>query len=623
MADRDAFIREQLKLAEKLWEQQKGTDMQESQVPQGSSEVGDVEDLEESQAFSQVASSQPAEKIRPAKYTRLDFPTSNSDGETETPTKAPRRWAVTPVEQDLTGNEPELAPKKKHGGYKDRAGMARRMRVDPTDATAIREHRDFLKVLCSRRNQPLNKRFDNFHSGILYKLIKVVTPEMQAQYGDYWRQSLTKDLMHAICLDKVRNEKARHRALQKKNAHPPTLSTTTSSGRRGRRVVEDLSDEDTQGPVHRSKAPGTIPKSANLAVPHLDKMESTTRPSIRNRNNLIVAPTPRGVKDRVALSEQPKPITDSSAVMPISPILGGMSSQYDRIDRTDTPEIPDSYPQESYGHQSKPEDKEMVSQQFPIYIAGHQPIKLLLTTDFEGFKKAVSKVLPWGDDTIALYRPAIGQRKSLVWRAISLAEEYGMLLDICGKGGVLVKLADDTWFQSDTEDTDELPVNPQLWRDDMEKGQKKKTKSIPGTLRLDKPPAIKTPVNKPRKKTVTAVRNESHSQVSNSLPDLEDLIGASTQPIPGRFARKRKTNTPQVVLNASEEPIKRRPGRPRKNPLPSSASVTEPMSATQSEASISPNSDISTQKITRAGRAVKPSGKASETAAIQAEKEQL
>ncbi|KAI5816848.1 hypothetical protein BZA77DRAFT_44627 [Pyronema omphalodes] len=95
--------------------------------------------------------------------------------------------------------------------YKLRKTLAARMGLDPKDSIGIRERRDYLRMLCARRNQPLNKPFNTFYQNIMYKLIKIVAPEMKELYGGCWTSKLTRGVIHALCLDKVRNDNPRQR----------------------------------------------------------------------------------------------------------------------------------------------------------------------------------------------------------------------------------------------------------------------------------------------------------------------------------------------------------------------------------------------------------------------------
>ncbi|KAI5812206.1 hypothetical protein BZA77DRAFT_390858 [Pyronema omphalodes] len=68
-------------------------------------------------------------------------------------------------------------------------------------------------MLCARQSQPLTKSFKTFDQNVMYKLVKIVAPEMREQFGSCWTSKLTRDVIHALCLDKVRNNNARERQL--------------------------------------------------------------------------------------------------------------------------------------------------------------------------------------------------------------------------------------------------------------------------------------------------------------------------------------------------------------------------------------------------------------------------
>lgn len=80
---------------------------------------------------------------------------------------------------------------------------------------------------------------------------------------------------------------------------------------------------------------------------------------------------------------------------------------------------------------------------------------------------AISNVLTISDSDIVYYRPADGPPKALIWRPISIEEDFSRLLDLCGDG-VLVKVLppNDDEFNSGDEGPAkvvELPVNSKTW----------------------------------------------------------------------------------------------------------------------------------------------------------------
>lgn len=91
------------------------------------------------------------------------------------------------VENIPTSSKPSSTPEgKKHrkmAGYKDSQEMVSPMSFDPTDGCAIQERRDFIKVQCVRCGQVFHKPFEDFYPAMMYKLVTVVNPDVQVQYG--------------------------------------------------------------------------------------------------------------------------------------------------------------------------------------------------------------------------------------------------------------------------------------------------------------------------------------------------------------------------------------------------------------------------------------------------------
>lgn len=80
------------------------------------------------------------------------------------------------------------------------------MKLDSKDGFVIRERPEFLKAQRTRRGQVPNKPFEDWDTTLIYKLIRIVNSEMQAQFGGWWPFEMTRDLIHAICLDRVRKK---------------------------------------------------------------------------------------------------------------------------------------------------------------------------------------------------------------------------------------------------------------------------------------------------------------------------------------------------------------------------------------------------------------------------------
>ncbi|KAI5843324.1 hypothetical protein DFP73DRAFT_595147 [Morchella snyderi] len=143
------------------------------------------------------------------------------------------------------------------------------------------------------------------------------------------------------------------------------------------------------------------------------------------------------------------------------------------------------------------------------------------------------------ENSVVLYRPAIGPKKGLVWRAMSGAAEYGRMMGVCAEGGVVVKLADAAWWDPEAPEQEELPVNPQIWRDQVLAGKNKKIRTIAGVFEI----------SKGQKKAAQQKSAKASTQVSSPHPDSQVIGYSNTQPIPGRSSagHKRKANSPKTV----------------------------------------------------------------------------
>lgn len=119
-----------------------------------------------------------------------------------------------------------------------------------------------------------------------------------------------------------------------------------------------------------------------------------------------------------------------------------------------------------------------ISQNLVVYIAGHRPIQVPINGGYSAFHEAVSRVLIWSDLQFLHHRPASQPRAQLIWQAISTKDDYLKLLNPCSHTGVLVKVVENSWFQSDAEDelssiqnttfhtnlyNNERPINNATW----------------------------------------------------------------------------------------------------------------------------------------------------------------
>lgn len=95
--------------------------------------------------------------------------------------------------------------------YEDRKGLARRMGLDPENCEKIRLRRKHVAVSCTDLGYELNKPFSNWPPAEIKTIVNLITPDLKETYGSWWPADLTRDLIHSISLDTVRNRRARDR----------------------------------------------------------------------------------------------------------------------------------------------------------------------------------------------------------------------------------------------------------------------------------------------------------------------------------------------------------------------------------------------------------------------------
>lgn len=323
-----------------------------------------IEETQTTRILSQIRESPPSSSHPTPRLSQDSEGDNGSASEIETPSRHVRSKKdlaaeVLVVDTSRPASQPEEEPKKekKKAPYKMRKTLASRMGLEAKDNIGIRERRDYLRMLCARRSQPLTKPFNKFDQNVMYKLVKIVAPEMREQFGSCWTSKLTRDVIHALCLDKVRNYNARERLLAErarlaKLAEEARLAEgndvpAESDAHNNRQVPEEDSDEEEEVDsdkedvvASRKRAPGTIPKTVSInhrpsnkpnppkhSAPKSSAAKQsapkTSAPKQKSRQttthtDVFLAATPVAKGDRLPLN--PTPITNESALEVISPM---------------------------------------------------------------------------------------------------------------------------------------------------------------------------------------------------------------------------------------------------------------------------------------------------------------
>ncbi|KAI5850571.1 hypothetical protein DFP73DRAFT_615693 [Morchella snyderi] len=471
-----------------------------------------------------------------------------------------------------------VAPGGKKDGYTNLKELAKRMRLKPDDNLGIPQRREFVRVQCLWRNFQLDKKFENIDTKEMYRLSKSVTIDVQKQYGNSWTPDITRDIIHAICIDKVRNDRERAR----KALITAMKKAMEEAARAGQEEQEEISalefHSSPELPFHSSpKLPFPAQPSSSLPEP-----QNRTKKTWRKRAELeLMEPSDPNDKDKTLTTRKKYPRRSlmtrghkvgPSRTMELSP-LRPKNVWNDPLQALFRPVEP-----------AVVTNDEAVTalegvETFPVYIAGYKPIYVAID-ESKCFFEAVGKVLYCPDDRFLQYKKS-GSRDD--WLPISVYHEFHKLMTTCRETGARVRVAPDDYFDSDkvaeTSDESEHDILPPALN------THKKAKIIPA---VSEKAAGKKPANGRKSKTqvITPVRMES------------PVLGSSTQPLPGYGDQQ-----PDAESAVLGERVPKKRGRPPKKPVASNVSLPAHQ-ATQ----------------TRAGRLVKLSEKLSEAATLHAEK---
>lgn len=357
-------------------------------------------------------------------------------------------------------------PVRKIAGYNNRAELARRMRLDPKDNIAIRERREFIKIQSIGRGYTLDKAFEDFDNDTMYRLVKSITVDMQTQYGSWWSGELTRDIIHAICLDKVRNTnvRARGRGRGKETKKETTRETTNETKPR------DHASVASKGNTLRPAA-ATNKKHGRNLVGSSDESDVAVHSSVKKR---AVGTTPK--KPPPTLLYQ-TPSTKPTACNPKTQSQSqgevGLSSLGSHANYSPSVPYPDMSPsfhsQKSFPEDTFPPDSPTLSrvnqpskqpsklqpdtQSLKVFVAGHKPFFITHDTSISGFDQLIRRFLNWNEDEFLLYRAAIGlPRKNLQWKAMANPNHFDKFKKMFRETGMLVKVVEPSWFDEDVEE---------------------------------------------------------------------------------------------------------------------------------------------------------------------------
>lgn len=197
------------------------------------------------------SASRKSQRATPDDYSDSDNNSDNDDLQEPTPipakkkNPAPSKTAAMPNVNDEVNPSTksqlssQVAPgnaadkKEEHRLYKNRKRLRKRMNLNPENGAIkdqVRDIRADMRMLCLRRGYRLDRNFEAFRDTKMFQLIRNVTPDMAKLHGEWWTQELVRDLIHAICIDKIRNKNAlakRKLERERKKAAAANMAATT------------------------------------------------------------------------------------------------------------------------------------------------------------------------------------------------------------------------------------------------------------------------------------------------------------------------------------------------------------------------------------------------------------
>ncbi|KAH8152182.1 uncharacterized protein LAJ45_03608 [Morchella importuna] len=541
------FMQEQVKLLTAIWmsknqEAPPATDSTAisagtaNRVSKKKTPVSNTQDVSHSQ--SQPLSSPPSTTgNRSAKHNRVPQDPSSSrdrnghidmssgdDIDQETPQRPRQKKKNTQVEQQQPRDESDetvqlqsssTAGEKKKSAYSDRKNLASRMKLTASDKNnvnrLVRERREYLRMICLRREIVLDKPFSTYSDTDMFRLIRNVTPEMQRRYGQWWTQELTRDLLHAICLDKVRNDKKAERLrlerlrlerlrLEKEallaaangtgdigNVSTPVVSTSkfklvaahraARAGKAKEPPVEEQEGEEEEEEEEEEEdgdeeeeeeeeEDGDDDDAAPMLPPLLNGNRSYPSTPMHPRGITEQSnPPPTPIAQYTNKFPIPIPPTDpnspaSSVVSPLAYKGPNMAAIRYNSQPGDSQLCANLEPvvHRSVFHSqipyppihSVPETQIPPPTYIPIHIAGHPPVYVATNMSYNEFERLVAQRIVIPDDRFLQYRPKTGGK----WLSVGYEEAWKKLVATCGEAGAEVKVVGESYLDEDAPDSD-------------------------------------------------------------------------------------------------------------------------------------------------------------------------
>lgn len=262
----------------------------------------------------------------------------------------------------------------------------------------MRARRSYIKLCCMRLGHKLERPFSSWPPAEMDAIVDAVTIKVQKILGETWTPDLTKDLIHAICLDTVRNQNVKEKRIRE-------LATERqlNTGRQPTTVVEVVAANDNQAvttmePRNRSNLLSSEPGNTSLISQQFSPRAPVTDISIPNHNaNSQSPPNP---------NNSPAGSSNTNTYTVLAP-------------RPST---------------------------IPVYTANRSPFYAPTDAGINVFFGSVSHALTWTENESLFYCPA--GIEPIVWMPVRTELEFSTMFNTC-YSGVFLKIVANYWYKAE------------------------------------------------------------------------------------------------------------------------------------------------------------------------------
>lgn len=349
---------------------------------------------------------------------------------------------VTPAKRPVTPSRPIKdnnvidnmgSPMARNRGsrpvYENRKDLARRMGLDPRRSAEIRCRRKFVSSSCGRLGYALEQPFSAWDPDEMEVVVDFVTSDMKREFDDHWSADLTRDIIHSISLDAVRNKNARKRRKTNKDSLQWTLNIDGLLPSANTAEVVDSKPVPTIVPCNRSNVLSSGPDAASIASQDAPRATPTDISMWNNNSNVLLTTTPH--------YSPAGPSYRNSSSMDLALYIDPSESN------TIIPSTCRVLPRRASW--------------IAVYTANNIPFYAPTNAGFDRFLRSVVHTLTWTENECLFYCPA--GIEPVVWMPVRTESQFSRMFTTCCHG-VFLKIEPDNW--TDPEVCMYIILNPTI-----------------------------------------------------------------------------------------------------------------------------------------------------------------